>query len=185
MPLSPPPQRYFCKHRYLTVSCSYIVKFERGLGKVPQYGNINGVFHDRNRSVPLRRRPCAQRCTAGARHMHGHARACTGRAGQRLPIAQEGCAAQRRDGPVVRHCAQRFRVVPATVGSLATHALTCPHMFSQVPVLPRSESMTCSSHMFFSHVLTCSHMSSHVLTCSHMFSHVLTCSRTLPQRVSD
>ena len=31
-----------------------------GPGEVPQYGNINGVFHLRNRSVRLRRRPGAQ-----------------------------------------------------------------------------------------------------------------------------
>ena len=42
-----------------------------GPGEVPQYGNINGVFHLRNRSVPLRRRPYAQICTAHERHMNG------------------------------------------------------------------------------------------------------------------
>ena len=49
-------------------------KIGEGPGEVPQYGNINGVFHYRNRSVRLRRRPCAQmvpgRCPGRARGVH-------------------------------------------------------------------------------------------------------------------
>ena len=98
-----------------------------GPGEVPQYGNLNGVFLLRNRSLSLWRRPCAQKCTACARHMPG---TCPGMHGPgRARGACTGVLGRSRAGTGVTGVLGRERACTDVNGRERWHVGACTGVF--------------------------------------------------------